>query len=113
RFEEARAVLSRSYDAFRAAGAPAERTEALRTAVEAALRASMTQPAAEPEAERPRTARDFAVRTDAEPAPRAAEPATPLPTTPRRVLGAPDAARTEGDSLWGRLARPSRTDRDE
>ncbi|NII41352.1 tetratricopeptide (TPR) repeat protein [Curtobacterium flaccumfaciens] len=111
RFDEARAVLSRSYDAFRAAGAPAERTEALRTAVEAALRASMTQPAAEPEAERPRTARELAVRTEAEPVTRVAEPTKRIPPTPRRVLGAPDAARTEGDSLWGRLARPDRPGR--
>jgi tetratricopeptide (TPR) repeat protein len=108
RFEEARAVLSRAYDAFRAAGAPSERTEALRTAVEAALRASMTQPAATPEVDRPRTAREVAVRTDAEPQTRAPEPQERVPAVRRRVLGAPDAARTEGDSLWDRLAGPGR-----
>ncbi len=46
RFEEARSALSRAYQAFRQAGAPSERTEALRTAVEAALRASVAQPKA-------------------------------------------------------------------
>ncbi|PYY37707.1 hypothetical protein DEJ16_05025 [Curtobacterium sp. MCJR17_055] len=111
RFEEARAVLSRAYDAFRAAGAPSERTEALRTAVEAALRASMAQPAPEPEAARPRTAREVAVRTEGEPQTRMAEPEKQIPPIRRRVLGAPDAARTEGDSLWGRLsARKDRSD---
>ena len=110
RYEEARSVLSRAYDAFRSAGAPAARTEALRTAVEAAIRASMTMPTAEPDPAE--GARAAAVRTDAEPAVRAPEPVAEAPAVRRRVLGAPDAARTEGDSIWGRLAdRASRTDR--
>jgi tetratricopeptide (TPR) repeat protein len=110
RYEEARSVLSRAYDAFRAAGAPAERTEALRTAVEAAIRASMTMPTAEPDPAE--GARAAAVRTDAEPVVRTPEPAAETPSVRRRVLGAPDAARTEGDSIWGRLAdRASRSDR--
>ncbi|WP_144760700.1 hypothetical protein [Curtobacterium sp. 9128] len=118
RFEEARAVLGRSYEAFRAAGAPAERTEALRTAVEAAMRASIAQPAAEPErpaADRPRTAREAAVRRETDPVTRVAEPVKQVPPpTRRRVLGAPDAARTEADSLWGKLAdRADRADRPE
>jgi tetratricopeptide (TPR) repeat protein len=115
RYEEARSVLSRAYDAFRAAGAPAERTEALRTAVEAAIRASMTMPTAEPDPAE--GARAAAVRTDAEPAVRTPEPVAEAPAVRRRVLGAPDAARTEGDSIWGRLAdrasRSDRTDRDD
>ncbi|MGN6406706.1 MAG: hypothetical protein ACTHMH_00050 [Curtobacterium sp.] len=104
RFDEARAALSRAYQAFRQAGAPSERTEALRTAVEAALRASVAQAPAE---DKPRTARDVAARRadeDAPAAPRAPEPAQQTPTVRRRVLGAPDAARTEADELWGRIA---------
>lgn len=104
RFEEARSALSRAYQAFRQAGAPSERTEALRTAVEAALRASVAQPKATDD--RPRSARDVAARRaedDAPPA-RAAEPVQQDPPVRRRVLGAPDAARTEADQLWGRIA---------
>ncbi|AOX65908.1 MULTISPECIES: hypothetical protein [unclassified Curtobacterium] len=104
RFDEARAALSRAYQAFRQAGAPSERTEALRTAVEAALRASVAQPPAE---DKPRTARDVAARRadeDEPAAPRAPEPVQQTPTVRRRVLGAPDAARTEADELWGRIA---------
>lgn len=104
RFEEARSALSRAYQAFRQAGAPSERTEALRTAVEAALRASVAQPKAADD--RPRSARDVAARRaedDAPPA-RAAEPVQQDPPVRRRVLGAPDAARTEADQLWGRIA---------
>lgn len=104
RFDEARSALSRAYQAFRQAGAPSERTEALRTAVEAALRASVSQ--AKPADDRPRTARDVAARRaeDAEPATRVAEPEKRVPPVRRRVLGAPDAARTEADELWGRIA---------
>lgn len=103
RFDEARSALSRSYQAFRQAGAPSERTEALRTAVEAALRASVAQPKAE---ERPRTAREIAARRadEGEPTTRVAEPVKQVPPIRRRVLGAPDAARTEADELWGRIA---------
>ena len=104
RFEEARSALSRAYQAFRQAGAPSERTEALRTAVEAALRASVAQPKVADD--RPRSARDVAARRaedDAPPA-RAAEPVQQDPPVRRRVLGAPDAARTEADQLWGRIA---------
>ncbi|WP_420365696.1 hypothetical protein AAEP80_01635 [Curtobacterium sp. L3-7] len=115
RFEEAREVLGRSYEAFRAAGAPSERTDALRSAVEAAMRASIAQPAAAPErptADRPRTAREAAVRRETDPATRVAEPVKEVPPVRRRVLGAPDAARTEADSLWGKLSdRADRTDR--
>ncbi len=105
RFDEARSALSRAYQAFRQAGAPSERTEALRTAVEAALRASASQPKAT-EDDRPRTAREVAARRaeDDEPAPRVAEPVKQVPPIRRRVLGAPDAARTEADDLWGRIA---------
>jgi tetratricopeptide (TPR) repeat protein len=122
RFDEAREVLGRSYEAFRAAGAPAERTDALRTAVEAAMRASIARPAAEPErprpdgarteaprpdavdaADRPHTAREAAMRRDTDPATRVAEPVKEVPPVRRRVLGAPDAARTEADTLWGKL----------
>jgi len=105
RYEEARSALSRAYQAFRQAGAPSERTEALRTAVEAALRASVAQPAAE--ADKPRTAREVAARRaeDDEPKTRVAEPVKQVPPpVRRRVLGAPDAARTEADDLWGRIA---------
>ncbi|MGN7190635.1 MULTISPECIES: hypothetical protein [unclassified Curtobacterium] len=105
RFDEARSALSRAYQAFRQAGAPSERTEALRTAVEAALRASAAQP--KPAEDRPRTAREVAARRaeDDEPATtRVAEPVKQIPPVRRRVLGAPDAARTEADELWGRIA---------
>jgi len=105
RFDEARAALSRAYQAFRQAGAPSERTEALRTAVEAALRASVARPKAAED--KPRTAREVAARraTDDEaPATRVAEPVKQVPPVRRRVLGAPDAARTEADELWGRIA---------
>ncbi len=103
RFEEARSALSRAYQAFRQAGAPSERTEALRTAVEAALRASVAQPKDE---DRPRTAREVAARRseEDEPQTRVAEPVKQVPPIRRRVLGAPDAARTEADDLWGRIA---------
>ncbi|MFJ3379103.1 hypothetical protein ACIPJ2_01740 [Curtobacterium sp. NPDC090217] len=115
RFEEAREILGRSYEAFRAAGAPSERTDALRSAVEAAMRASIAQPAAAPErptADRPRTAREAAVRRETDPVTRVAEPVKEVPPVRRRVLGAPDAARTEADSLWGKLSdRADRTDR--
>lgn len=105
RFEEARAALSRAYQAFRQAGAPSERTEALRTAVEAALRASVAQPTVRDE-DRPRTAREVAARRaeEEEPKTRVAEPVKQVPPIRRRVLGAPDAARTEADDLWGRIA---------
>ncbi|TCL86212.1 hypothetical protein EDF31_104107 [Curtobacterium sp. PhB142] len=104
RFEDARAALSRAYQAFRQAGAPSERTDALRTAVEAAMRASITHPA-EP-ADKPRTAREVAARRaeDDEPTMRVAEPVKQVPPIRRRVLGAPDAARTEADDIWGRIA---------
>jgi tetratricopeptide (TPR) repeat protein len=104
RFEEARAALSRAYQAFRQAGAPSERTDALRTAVEAAMRASITHPA-EP-TDKPRTAREVAARRaeDDEPTMRVAEPVKQVPPIRRRVLGAPDAARTEADDIWGRIA---------
>ena len=104
RFDEARSALSRAYQAFRQAGAPSERTEALRTAVEAALRASVAQPTKDDD--RPRTAREIAARrsTDEEPTTRVAEPVKQVPPIRRRVLGAPDAARTEADDLWGRIA---------
>ncbi|NQX23100.1 hypothetical protein [Curtobacterium sp. VKM Ac-2852] len=104
RFDEARAALSRAYHAFRQAGAPSERTDALRTAVEAAMRASITNPA-EP-SDRPRTAREVAARRaeDDEPTTRVAEPVKQVPPIRRRVLGAPDAARTEADDIWGRIA---------
>ena len=104
RFDEARSALSRAYQAFRQAGAPSERTEALRTAVEAALRASVAQP--KDTDDRPRTAREIAARRaeDAEPTTRVAEPVKQVPPIRRRVLGAPDAARTEADELWGRIA---------
>jgi tetratricopeptide (TPR) repeat protein len=104
RFDEARAALSRAYQAFRQAGAPSERTDALRTAVEAALRASITNPS-EP-SDRPRTAREVAARRaeDDEPTTRVAEPVKQVPPIRRRVLGAPDAARTEADDIWGRIA---------
>ncbi|TSD10429.1 MULTISPECIES: hypothetical protein [unclassified Curtobacterium] len=104
RFDEARAALSRAYQAFRQAGAPSERTDALRTAVEAAMRASITNPA-EP-SDRPRTAREVAARRaeDDEPTTRVAEPVKQVPPIRRRVLGAPDAARTEADDIWGRIA---------
>ncbi|KQO63662.1 hypothetical protein [Curtobacterium sp. Leaf261] len=39
RYEEARAALSSAHDAFRAAGAPAERTAALKSAIEESMRA--------------------------------------------------------------------------
>ncbi|OIH95391.1 hypothetical protein [Curtobacterium sp. MCBA15_001] len=136
RFEEARQVLGRSYEAFRTAGAPAERTEALRSAVEAAMRASIASPLVEPErpradgarteapgsgaprtdadraegTDRPRTAREAAMRRDTDPETRFAEPVQQVPPVRRRVLGAPDAARTEDDTLWGKLTdrrRPS------
>ncbi|ROS77573.1 hypothetical protein EDF24_0331 [Curtobacterium sp. PhB130] len=131
RFDEAREVLGRSYEAFRAAGAPAERTDALRTAVEAAMRASIARPAAAPERDRadgarrdeapaaedrPRTAREAAMRRETDPATRVAEPVKEIPPVRRRVLGAPDAARTEADTLWGKLTdradRTRPTDRD-
>lgn len=104
RFDEARAALSRAYQAFRQAGAPSERTDALRTAVEAAMRASITNPT-EP-SDRPRTAREVAARRaeDDEPTTRVAEPVKQVPPIRRRVLGAPDAARTEADDIWGRIA---------
>lgn len=104
RFDEARAALSRAYQAFRQAGAPSERTDALRTAVEAAMRASITNPA-EP-SDKPRTAREVAARRaeDEEPTTRVAEPVKQVPPIRRRVLGAPDAARTEADDIWGRIA---------
>ncbi|QZQ55311.1 hypothetical protein KZI27_19040 [Curtobacterium sp. TC1] len=104
RFEEARAALSRAYQAFRQAGAPSERTDALRTAVEAAMRASITHPAEA--ADKPRTAREVAARRaeDDEPTMRVAEPVKQVPPIRRRVLGAPDAARTEADDIWGRIA---------
>jgi tetratricopeptide (TPR) repeat protein len=104
RFDEARAALSRAYQAFRQAGAPSERTDALRTAVEAAMRASITNPS-EP-SDRPRTAREVAARRaeDDEPTTRVAEPVKQVPPIRRRVLGAPDAARTEADDIWGRIA---------
>jgi tetratricopeptide (TPR) repeat protein len=122
RFDEAREVLARSYEAFRAAGAPSERTDALRTAVEAAMRASIAQPAApstqdRDAADRPRTARELAARRETDPVTRVAEPVKEVPPIRRRVLGAPDAARTEGDSIWGKLtgrsdrSRPADTDR--
>jgi tetratricopeptide (TPR) repeat protein len=104
RFDEARSALSRAYQAFRQAGAPSERTEALRTAVEAALRASVAaQPADD---DKPRTAREVAARRadDDEPATRVAEPVKQVPPVRRRVLGAPDAARTDADDIWGRIA---------
>ena len=66
RFGEARTALSRAYEAFRAAGAPSERTAALREAIEASMRASLSQPTVT--AEQPRDAAwTAAVRT--EPAP--------------------------------------------
>lgn len=104
RFEEARAALSRAYQAFRQAGAPSERTDALRTAVEAAMRASITHPAES--TDKPRTAREVAARRaeDDEPTMRVAEPVKQVPPIRRRVLGAPDAARTEADDIWGRIA---------
>ncbi|QYI96413.1 hypothetical protein K0028_11980 [Curtobacterium flaccumfaciens pv. flaccumfaciens] len=104
RFDEARAALSRAYQAFRQAGAPSERTDALRTAVEAAMRASITNPV-EP-SDKPRTAREVAARRaeDEEPTTRVAEPVKQVPPIRRRVLGAPDAARTEADDIWGRIA---------
>jgi tetratricopeptide (TPR) repeat protein len=104
RFDEARAALSRAYQAFRQAGAPSERTDALHTAVEAAMRASITNPA-EP-SDKPRTAREVAARRaeDDEPTTRVAEPVKQVPPIRRRVLGAPDAARTEADDIWGRIA---------
>lgn len=105
RFEEAREALRRAYDAFRIAGAPAERTDALRTAVEAAMRASIAQPSVP--SEKPRTAREAAVRRaddGSEPETRVAEPVKQVPPIRRRVLGAPDAARTEADDIWGRIA---------
>ncbi|MBF4614345.1 hypothetical protein [Curtobacterium sp. VKM Ac-1376] len=104
RFEEARSALARAYQAFRQAGAPSERTDALRAAVEAAMRASITHPA-EP-SDRPRTAREIAARRseDEEPTTRVAEPVKQVPPIRRRVLGAPDAARTEADDIWGRIA---------
>ncbi|MBT1543979.1 hypothetical protein [Curtobacterium aurantiacum] len=104
RFDEARAALSRAYQAFRQAGAPSERTDALRTAVEAAMRAAITNPA-EP-SDKPRTAREVAARRaeDDEPTTRVAEPVKQVPPIRRRVLGAPDAARTEADDIWGRIA---------
>ncbi|MDT0232808.1 hypothetical protein [Curtobacterium sp. BRB10] len=104
RFDEARAALSRAYQAFRQAGAPSERTDALRAAVEAAMRASITNPA-EP-SDKPRTAREVAARRaeDDEPTTRVAEPVKQVPPIRRRVLGAPDAARTEADDIWGRIA---------
>jgi len=103
RYDEARSALSRAYQAFRQAGAPSERTEALRTAVEAALRASAAKPAP---AEQPRTAREVAARRaeEDEPTTRVAEPVKQVPPVRRRVLGAPDAARTEADDIWGRIA---------
>lgn len=134
RFDEARQVLGRSYEAFRAAGAPAERTEALRSAVEAAMRASIARPPAPSErprpdgartetprtdddrdgADRPRTAREAAMRRATDPETRVAEPAKEIPPVRRRVLGAPDAARTEADTLWGKLTDRRRpTDRDQ
>lgn len=134
RFDEARQVLGRSYEAFRAAGAPAERTEALRSAVEAAMRASTARPPAPSErprpdgartetprtdddrdgADRPRTAREAAMRRATDPETRVAEPAKEIPPVRRRVLGAPDAARTEADTLWGKLTDRRRpTDRDQ
>ncbi|MFZ7087316.1 hypothetical protein [Curtobacterium sp. RRHDQ10] len=42
RYEEARTALSAAHDAFRAAGAPAERTAALKSAIEESMRAFMT-----------------------------------------------------------------------
>ncbi|MFJ4295847.1 MULTISPECIES: hypothetical protein [unclassified Curtobacterium] len=109
RFEEARSALSRAYQAFRQAGAPSERTDALRTAVEAAMRAAISTTDDQPE--KPRTARDVAARRaedDVEAAPRASRPepqvAEQEPRVRRRVLGAPDAARTEADDIWGRIA---------
>ncbi len=63
RFAEARAALSRAYDAFRAAGAPQERTQALREAIDASMRASMTQPHAAPD-ERADPVRAAATRVD-------------------------------------------------
>ncbi|OIH99438.1 hypothetical protein BIU97_05390 [Curtobacterium sp. MCBA15_009] len=104
RFDEARAALSRAYQAFRQAGAPSERTDALRTAVEAAMRASISNPTES--ADKPRTAREIAARRseDDEPTTRVAEPVKQVPPIRRRVLGAPDAARTEADDIWGRIA---------
>ena len=109
RFEEARSALSRAYQAFRQAGAPSERTDALRTAVEAAMRAAIST--TDDRQEKPRTARDVAARRaedDVEVAPRASRPepqvADQEPPVRRRVLGAPDAARTEADDIWGRIA---------
>jgi tetratricopeptide (TPR) repeat protein len=61
RFEEARTALSRAYEAFRAAGAPHERTQALRDAIEASMRASLTQPHAVADDDSVRRA---AMRTD-------------------------------------------------
>lgn len=105
RFDEARSALSRAYQAFRQAGAPSERTEALRTAVEAALRASVAQPKAADD--KPRTAREVAARRAEDDEPqttRVAEPVKQVPPVRRRVLGAPDAARTDADDIWGRIA---------
>jgi tetratricopeptide (TPR) repeat protein len=83
RFEEARVALGRAYEAFRVAGAPAERTQALRAAIDAALQASTKQPSAEL-VDPQRAAREAAARTD-----------EPVEQPRRTVLGAPDAARTE------------------
>jgi tetratricopeptide (TPR) repeat protein len=46
RYDDARTALKTAYDAFRAAGAPGERTRALQEAIESAMRASMSRPAA-------------------------------------------------------------------
>ncbi len=109
RYEEARSALSRAYQAFRQAGAPSERTDALRTAVEAAMRAAIST--TDDQQEKPRTARDVAARRaedDVDAAPRASRPEPQRteqePPVRRRVLGAPDAARTEADDIWGRIA---------
>ncbi|GGL92407.1 hypothetical protein LQK89_15805 [Curtobacterium sp. C1] len=104
RFDEARSALSRAYQAFRQAGAPSERTDALQTAIEAALRAVAAQP--REQTEQPRTAREVAARRaeDETPTTRVAEPVKQVPPVRRRVLGAPDAARTDADDIWGRIA---------
>jgi tetratricopeptide (TPR) repeat protein len=66
RFGEARTALSRAYEAFRAAGAPSERTAALRDAIEASMRASLSQPTVTPD--QPRDAAwTAAVRTESDP----------------------------------------------
>jgi len=62
RYEEARAALRRAHDAFRAAGASAERTGALQSAIEESMRALMRHPRTPESA--PDTARASAARTE-------------------------------------------------